>query len=75
MDCDVKVSADERPATRAFKDRWNNLVAFWNERQREPYDRDFTEWRIEMGLTPRTAKERYWDAGETLARRPFHFAQ
>jgi len=60
------VSSDDRPATRAFKDRWNNLQSFWKERRRGPYDRDFTEWRIEMGLTPRTAKENYWQAGETL---------
>jgi hypothetical protein len=59
------MSSDDRPATRAFKDRFNNVKSVWKERQRGPYDRDLTEWRIEMGLCHRTAKE-YWDAGETL---------
>jgi hypothetical protein len=62
------MSADDRPATKAFRDRWNNLLAFWKERRRGSYDKDFTEWRIEMGLTPRTAKENYWNAGETLGK-------
>jgi len=62
------MSLDDRPATRAFKDRWSNLLAFWKERRRGPYDRDFTEWRMDMGLTPRTARENYWDAGQTLGK-------
>jgi len=59
------MSSDDRPATRAYKDRFNNAKSVWKERRRGPYDRDFTEWRIDMGLCHRTAKE-YWDAGETL---------
>lgn len=60
------MSASERPATKAFIDRWNNLRSFWKERRRGLYDKDFTEWRMELGLTPRTARESYWLAGETL---------
>ncbi len=60
------MSSDERPATRAVKERWLNLLSFWQERRRGPYDRDFTEWRLEMGLVPRTARENYWNGGETL---------
>jgi hypothetical protein len=63
---EIKMSSNDRPATKAFKDRWNHLQAFWKHRQRGFYDRDFTEWRIGHGLTPRTARESYWDAGETL---------
>jgi len=66
MISDLKMSSSDRPATQAFKERWNNLLAFWKERQRGLYDKDFTTWRMEMGLTPRTAKENYWQAGETL---------
>jgi hypothetical protein len=60
------MSSDDRPATKALKDRWNNLLGFWEKRRRGPYDKDLTEWRMDMGLTPRTAKEHYWEAGLTL---------
>lgn len=62
------MSSDDRPATRVFKERWNSLLWFWKDRQRGEYDRDLTEWRIDQGLTPRTAKENYWNAGETLGK-------
>jgi hypothetical protein len=60
------MSAEDRPATKALKDRWNNLLGFWEKRRRGPYDKDLTEWRIDMGLTPKTAREHYWEAGLTL---------
>ena len=52
--------------TRAFKERWSALKAFWRERRRGLYGRSITEWRISEGLTARTARENYWDAGEEL---------
>lgn len=60
------MSFSDRPATKAFRDRWENLLAFWKEKRKGPYERDFAEWRIDLGLTPRTARENYWAAGETL---------
>jgi hypothetical protein len=61
----MSIAGNQR-GTKAFKERWNGLISFWREKKRGLYDLDITDWRMSEGLTPRTARENYWDAGEQL---------
>lgn len=58
------IHESDRPALKEAKERWNRLVDYWESHKRGPYDLNFTEWRLSEGLSTRTAREGYWDAGE-----------
>jgi hypothetical protein len=58
------MSAEDRPATKAFVDRKKNLHSFFKEKKTGLYDKDFADWCDSMGLSNRTARENYWDRAE-----------
>jgi hypothetical protein len=47
-----------------MKERWDWLNAFWREKKRGLYKKDFTDFCIDFCLVDRTARESYWDRAE-----------